>query len=163
MSLNNKTSILLVCMGNICRSPTAEGVLRHRLREQGLTERIITDSAGTHDYHIGKPPDPRAQEAARRRGYDISDLRARQVERADFELFDRILAMDEGNLGILRADCPRQHTGKLELFLDYARERSEREVPDPYFGGSRGFEYVLDLIEEASEGLIASLRRNLTG
>ncbi|MBK5936860.1 MAG: low molecular weight phosphotyrosine protein phosphatase [Halorhodospira halophila] len=152
--------ILLVCMGNICRSPTAEGVLRQRLREEGLDHHVDLDSAGTHDFHVGKGPDQRAQEAARRRGVDISDLRARQVERYDFQEHDLILAMDEANLGILQADCPPKHKHKLGLFLDYARTRSEREVPDPYYGGERGFEHVLDLIQDAADGLIDEVRRN---
>ncbi len=154
-----KIRVLLVCMGNICRSPTAEGVLRQRLREEGLEQRVELDSAGTHDFHVGKGPDQRAQEAARRRGIDISDLRARQVDRHDFEAYDLILAMDESNLGILQADCPPKHADKLGLFLEYARNRREREVPDPYYGGERGFEHVLDLIQDAADGLIEEVRR----
>ncbi|MCG5530780.1 low molecular weight phosphotyrosine protein phosphatase [Halorhodospira halochloris] len=153
--------ILLVCMGNICRSPTAEGVLRERLRQAGLQGVVETDSAGTHDYHIGKAPDPRAQDAASQRGIDISDLRARQVERSDFDEFDLILAMDQDNFDLLRADCPPKHADKLGMFLDYAPQRREREVPDPYFGGRQGFELVYDLIEEASEGLVDDLKQRL--
>ncbi|ABM62018.1 low molecular weight protein-tyrosine-phosphatase [Halorhodospira halophila] len=155
----DKLRVLLVCMGNICRSPTAEGVLRQRLREEGIEQLVELDSAGTHDFHTGKSPDQRAQMAAQRRGIDISDLRARQVERHDFEAYDLILAMDEANLGILQADCPPKHAHKIGLFLDYARDRSEREVPDPYYGGERGFEHVLDLIQEAADGLIAEVRQ----
>ncbi|MFP4648187.1 MAG: low molecular weight protein-tyrosine-phosphatase [Halorhodospira sp.] len=154
-----KIRILLVCMGNICRSPTAEGVLRERLRQHGLEGQVELDSAGTHSFHIGKAPDRRAQEAAQRRGINISDLRARQVDRHDVEYFDLILAMDEENLDYLRADCSPKHTRKIGMLLDYAPQRPEREVPDPYFGGERGFEHVLDLIQEAAEGLIDSLRR----
>ncbi len=156
---DDKTRVLLVCMGNICRSPTAEGVLRERLRQRHDADRVELDSAGTHGFHIGKAPDPRAQEAARRRGIDISDLRARQVDWSDYEVFDLILAMDAANAEILQADCPPEHAEKIGMFLDYAAGRSEREVPDPYFGGERGFEYVLDLIQEASDGLIDALRR----
>ncbi|MFP4130446.1 MAG: low molecular weight protein-tyrosine-phosphatase [Halorhodospira sp.] len=156
---DDKTRILLVCMGNICRSPTAEGVLRERLRQHACEDSVELDSAGTHGFHIGKAPDPRAQEAARRRGIDISDLRARQVDWSDYEAFDLILAMDAANAELLQADCPPGHAGKIGMFLDYAAGRQEREVPDPYFGGERGFEYVLDLIQEASDGLIDALRR----
>lgn len=156
-----KVKILLVCMGNICRSPTAEGVLRERLRQAGLDDVVATESAGTHDYHVGKAPDPRAQQAASQRGIDISDLRARQVERSDFDEFDLVLAMDRGNYEILRADCPPKHADKVGMFLDYAAQRSEREVPDPYFGGRQGFEHVFDLIEESSDGLIAELKQRL--
>lgn len=163
MTQNEKTRILLVCMGNICRSPTAEGVLRKRIQEEGMAGWLETDSAGTHSYHLGKGPDPRAQEAARRRGIDISELRARQVEAADFEIFDWILAMDEDNAGILRADCPPRQAHKLGMLLDFAPGRREREVPDPYFGGESGFEYVLDLIEEASDGLLEAVRRSPGG
>ena len=158
MSEKGKTSILLVCLGNICRSPTAQGVLRERLRREGLSDRVEADSAGTASYHVGKAPDPRAQEAASRRGIDISDLRARQVDIGDYEVFDLILAMDQANAEDLRADCPPGQRHKIGMFLDYAPNASVREVPDPYFGGEKGFERVLDLIEEASEGLIEHLR-----
>ncbi len=159
MTQKERVSVLLVCLGNICRSPTAHGVLRNQLQSAGMQEMVVVDSAGTADYHLGKSPDPRAQEAALHRGIDISDLRARQVEPTDYELFDWILAMDEANAEVLRADCPPRHTGKIGMFLDFAPGRPEREVPDPYFGGKQGFEHVLDLIEEASDGLIETVRR----
>ncbi|MBK1734620.1 phosphotyrosine protein phosphatase [Halorhodospira abdelmalekii] len=161
MSNQEPFRILLVCMGNICRSPTAEGVLREHLRRAGLGDSVVIDSAGTHDYHVGKPPDPRAQAVALQRGIDISDLRARQVEREDFATFDSILAMDEGNAAILRADAPPRYAAKIGMFLDYAAQCREREVPDPYFGGAQGFEHVLDLIEQASAGLIEQLEQRL--
>ncbi len=152
-----KKSVLFVCMGNICRSPTAEGVFRHLLVKQGLMDSIATDSAGTHNYHIGKPPDKRAIAAARARGVDISDLRARQVQREDFERFDWILAMDNDNYRILQGQCPPEHQGKVRLMLDFAQRFHVREVPDPYYGGPEGFEYVLDLIEDAAEGLLRTV------
>jgi protein-tyrosine phosphatase len=150
--------LLFVCMGNICRSPTAEGVVRVHLENAGLASEVDIDSAGTHGYHIGKPPDARAQLAAAGRGYDLSALRARRVASADFSSFDRILAMDRDNLEILRGACPAEHRHKLGLFLEYSRGFAEREVPDPYYGGDAGFEHVLDLIEDAARGLIEDLR-----
>jgi protein-tyrosine phosphatase len=153
--------VLLVCMGNICRSPTAEGVLRDKLRTAGLASRVQTDSAGTHDYHIGKPPDRRAQGAARRRGYDLSALRARQVGVQDFADFDLILAMDQDNYLSLMQLCPESYRHKVRLFLSYSHSFPDQEVPDPYYGGSGGFDVVLDMVEDAVEGLIASLADNL--
>ena len=150
--------LLFVCMGNICRSPTAEGVVRNHIENAGLAATVEIDSAGTHGYHIGKPPDRRAQAAAARRGYDLSGLRARRVSDDDFVRFDRLLAMDEDNLALLREACPPKHRHKLGLFLEYANEFSEREVPDPYYGGDAGFEHVLDMVEDAARGLIESLR-----
>lgn len=155
-------SILFVCMGNICRSPTAEGVFRKLVEDEGLGDRIFIDSAGTHAYHVGKPPDPRARVAALARGVDLSGLRARQVGRDDLAEFDRILAMDFSNLDALRFMCPSSCLSKLELFLDYAPKLRIREVPDPYYGGHQGFERVLDLIEEASLGLLESLKEELS-
>jgi protein-tyrosine phosphatase len=152
------THVLLVCMGNICRSPTAEGVLRHILRIKGLDGEIKVDSAGTHSYHSGEPPDRRAQLAARRRGIDLSKLRARRVEVSDFERFDLILAMDRDNLRSLEKICPDEHRPKLGLFLRYARQSRVDEVPDPYYGGDAGFELVVDMALDAAEGLIDSLR-----
>ncbi len=151
--------VLFVCLGNICRSPTAEGVFRDVVKRAGLDPHIEIDSAGTHAYHVGAPPDLRAQEVARRRGIDLSGLRGRKAVRADFERFDFILAMDEENLGNLLAICPAGHEGKAQLFLDYAPHRPEREVPDPYYGGDAGFELVLDMIEEAAQGLLAEIRK----
>lgn len=152
-----KTSILFVCMGNICRSPTAEGVVRAHLERAGLIDCVTLDSAGTHDYHVGKPPDGRTQQAAMSRGYDLSALRARRVCEFDFVRFDRILAMDRDNLDLLRRACPSEHRHKIGLFLEYARGFAEREVPDPYYGGAAGFERVLDLVEDAAQGLIERL------
>lgn len=151
--------ILFVCMGNICRSPTAEGVARELAKRRGLQDFFEFDSAGTHGYHVGNPPDRRAQEAAKRRGYDLSALRARQVNEFDFVRFDRILAMDRDNLALLRQACPEEHHGKLGLFLEFAPQRGIDEVPDPYYGGPEGFEIVLDLVEEAIEGLLSRLHR----
>jgi len=147
-------------MGNICRSPTAEGIFRHLLRGEGFADRILTDSAGTHGYHIGEPPDERAQEAALRRGIDISDLRARRVAREDFDLFDYILAMDQENHRTLKAICPPVHRGKLKLFMEFAPDFGVREVPDPYYGGLLGFEQVFDLVEAAAFGLLEDIRRH---
>ena len=150
--------VLFVCMGNICRSPTAQGVFSKVLREQGLEGQIAVDSAGTHDYHIGKPPDERALEAAARRDIDLSVQRARQVDVSDFTRFDYILAMDQDNLDILRALCPHDLNGRIGLFMDFAPEWGEREVPDPYWGGQRGFERVLDMVEGASRGLLGHIQ-----
>ena len=150
--------VLFVCMGNICRSPTAEGVFRHLVRAAGLDQAIETDSSGTHSYHIGKPPDERAQVAASRRGYDIGDLRARQFTLADFNYFQWIVAMDEDNLRILRAECPQRLQHRLHRFLDYSARYPETEVPDPYYGSGDGFERVLDLVEDASAGLLEAIR-----
>lgn len=151
------TKVLFVCMGNICRSPTAEGVFRQRVREAGLEQRITIDSAGTHDYHIGKPPDRRAQAAAAGRGYDLSGLRGRQVEKRDFDEFDYILAMDAENLANLNRIKPAKHKAQVKLFLEFARDHALREVPDPYYGGAQGFERVLDMVEDAAAGLLAEI------
>jgi len=151
--------ILFVCMGNICRSPMAEGVFRHHVRQVGLDGLIAIDSAGTHDYHVGELPDPRAQRAAGRRGYDLATLRGRQVSRADFLEFDYLLAMDEVNLRALERLCPSRHAHKLKLFMEFGTNAAPREVPDPYYGGEQGFERVLDMVEEASQGLLAHLRQ----
>lgn len=157
--------VLFVCMGNICRSPTAEGVFRHRVAAAGLDSVFNIDSAGTHSYHVGARPDPRAAEAARRRGIDLGGLRARRVAPEDFERFDYVLAMDRHNLELLVADCPEAHRDKLELFLKYATAYDDTEVPDPYYGGNKGFEYVLDLVEDAADGLLKALieRHGLKG
>jgi protein-tyrosine phosphatase len=151
-------NVLFVCLGNICRSPTAEAVLRGIAAHEAPELALTVDSAGTANYHPGAPPDRRAQAAARKRGYDLSNLRARQVRAADFADFDLILAMDRSNLQELLAMAPPAALGKIQLFLDHAPEQPQREVPDPYYGGSNGFEDVLDLIEAASRGLLRRLR-----
>jgi protein-tyrosine phosphatase len=153
--------ILFVCMGNICRSPMAEGVFKRLVAVAGLADDIASDSAGTHDYHVGEPPDARAQRAVERRGYDISGLRGRQVTRRDFSDFDCVLAMDEMNLRLLTGLCPQEHAHKLKLFLDFHADPALREVPDPYYGGTQGFEKVLDMVEEAAQGLLRHLEQQL--
>lgn len=159
MVTQEKVAVLFICMGNICRSPTAEGVFRALLAREGLAGRIEVDSAGTHAYHVGEPPDRRSQEAARRRGIDLAALRARQVSGADFARFDWILAMDHDNLRHLRQLCPSDAREKVHLLLSFAPETGEAEVPDPYYGGFEGFERVLDLTAAAAEGLLAAIRR----
>jgi protein-tyrosine phosphatase len=153
--------VLVVCMGNICRSPTAEGVLRRKLRDAGLQEAVEVDSAGTHDYHVGAPPDLRAQQHALRRGYDLSALRARQVNVADFERFDLVLAMDEQNLERLQRLCPPARRERLRLLMSFAGVPGRTVVPDPYYGGAGHFDEVLDLVERACDGLVAELRQRL--
>lgn len=148
-------SVLFVCMGNICRSPTAHGVILHKLQQAGLAERVCVDSAGTHGYHVGEPPDLRAQAHARQRGYDLSGLRARAVERADFARFDWILAMDRANLALLQERCPPAYRARLGLLTQHCRQHRTLDVPDPYYGGAQGFEQVLDLVEDACSTLVA--------
>ena len=145
-------------MGNICRSPTAEAVFKHVVNEAGLSARIRSDSAGTHAYHIGDPPDARAQRHAAKRGYDLSALRARRVEAADFERFDYVLAMDENNLSLLTRDCPNEYAGKLALLMSYGMQAEPIAVPDPYYGGPQDFEHVLDMAEDAAQGLLRHIR-----
>ncbi len=149
--------VLFVCMGNICRSPTAEGVTRALAERAGVAKNFEIDSAGTHSYHIGKAPDVRATKAAAQRGYDLLPLRGRRVCDEDFVRFDYILAMDRDNLDLLKQACPAAHQGKLNLFLEFGAGRSGEEVPDPYYGGADGFELVLDMIEEAANGLLNRL------
>jgi protein-tyrosine phosphatase len=146
-------------MGNICRSPTAEGVFRAQVERAGLGKQVEVDSAGTHGYHIGAPPDSRAQSAARQRGYELSGLRARRVAETDFQRYDLILAMDRDNLSLLREACPKDERHRLRLFLEFARNFNAEEVPDPYYGGPEGFERVLDLVEDAATGLIDEIRQ----
>lgn len=153
-----QSSVLFVCMGNICRSPTAEGVFRATVAQIGLERAFYADSAGIGDWHVGQPPDRRAVLAAQRRGYDLSKLRARQVRTGDFERFGWILAMDLANLRALEAMRPPTYAGHLGLLLDFAPQAGLREVPDPYYGGREGFERVLDLIEMASAELLLRLR-----
>ena len=152
-------SVLFVCMGNICRSPTADGVFRQKLIDHGLSDLVRVDSAGTHNYHPDSPPDERSQLHAFRRGYDLSPLRARQVVDDDYAQFDLILAMDWDNLSLLQDDCPPEHQHKLRRFTEFCQMHESTVVPDPYYGGAAGFEQVLDLVEDASEGLIQHVRQ----
>ncbi len=161
VEIKEKVSVLFVCMGNICRSPTAEGVFRKHVSDAGLDAAIQTDSAGTHAYHSGEPADRRAHAAAERRGFSLEGIRARRVTDEDFDQFDFILAMDEDNLVVLQERAPDEHISKVRLFLEFAESRHENEVPDPYYGGSAGFERVLDLVEEASQGLLETLRKKI--
>jgi len=154
-------SVLFICMGNICRSPTAHGVFRQRVQQAGLAERIRIDSAGTHNYHPGAPPDARAQQHAAQRGYDLSDLRARQITDADFAQYDLLLVMDWDNLALTEARCPPAHRRKLRRLTEFCLIHAATVVPDPYYGGQTGFDAVLDLIEDASDGLLAHASRTL--
>jgi protein-tyrosine phosphatase len=156
--VKRKIGVLFVCTGNICRSPTAEGVLRHQAKLAGLADRLTIDSAGTHGYHIGEPPDKRSIAAARKRGVDLSTLRARRVAKQDFEQFDYVLALDRGHFDLLRADCPPSHVARLSLFLSHLGE-DLHDVPDPYYGNSKDFEHALDLIERGCAALLAHIRR----
>jgi len=153
--------VLFVCMGNICRSPTAHGVFEAQVREAGLSDRIGVDSAGTHSYHVGAPPDARSQQHALRRGYDLSSQRARQLTATDFEAFDLVLVMDWDNLALAEELCPPQHAKKLRRFAEFFQRHDSPIVPDPYQGGPRGFEEVLDLVEDGSAGLLAHVKRRL--
>jgi len=148
-------------MGNICRSPTAEGVFRQLVVDAGLQDRVHTDSAGTHAYHRGEGPDSRAQAAAERRGYSLQGITARRVTETDFEQFNYIIAMDEDNLSALHDSSDEAHHSKVSLFLEYSDSTPEREVPDPYYGGASGFERVLDLVEEASKALLETVRKGI--
>lgn len=153
-----KINVLFVCMGNICRSPTAEGVFRHLVKQNNLAHLIQTDSAGTHAYHVGEQPDRRAQATARNRGIELSDLRARRVIAGDFKKFDYVLAMDRDNYAILEELCPEGFADRLSLFLDFAPSLTESEVPDPYYGGPKGFEVVFDMVEHAARGLLQDIQ-----
>lgn len=155
------TNVLFVCLGNICRSPTADGIFRELVANAKLDQKIMVDSAGTGAWHIGKTPDSRTIAAARTRGYDLSVLRARQVTARDFDEFDYVLAMDEANLADLQQLKPAHFTGHLGLFLEFGARGDYREVPDPYYGGSDGFELVLDLVEDAAQGLLKHIRQRL--
>lgn len=152
--------VLFVCLGNICRSPTAEGVFRELVRREDLGDAIRTDSCGTSDWHIGEAPDTRARAEAKRRGVDLDDLRGRQIAAADFAAFDYIMAMDNNNLTKLQTLAPASLAPKISLFLDFAPGLDLREVPDPYYGGDNGFSDVFDMIESASRGLLAHIRTN---
>ena len=149
--------VLFVCLGNICRSPTAEAVFRARAEQAGLD--VIIDSAGTSGWHIGEPPDPRSIEAGEARGYSFKGQASRKVIRADFGEYDYVLAMDQKNLTALKEICPESYLPRIQLFLDYVPKGGVREVPDPYYGDGDGFTRVLDLIEQASDGLIAALKQ----
>ena len=154
------SSVLFVCMGNICRSPTAEAVLRHKLHDAGLHEQVVVDSAGTHaDWHAGEAPDRRSVAHAAKRGYDLRALRARQVVDADFDQFDLILAMDWDNLALLEERCPPALRHKLGRLTEHCRRHDSPVVPDPYAGGAQGFEEVLDLVEDACDGLLLLIRQ----
>jgi protein-tyrosine phosphatase len=148
--------VLFVCMGNICRSPIAQGVFENMLRREGLEDRVFVDSAGTGDWHVGSPPNERAQRSASLRGLDLSSQRARQVRSEDCDTFDYVLTMDEQNYRMVSSLC--RGSAVVRPFLDFATDSPEREVPDPYYGGPDGFERVLDLVEEASEGLLEDIR-----
>ncbi|MDA0189578.1 MAG: low molecular weight phosphotyrosine protein phosphatase [Proteobacteria bacterium] len=153
--------VLFVCMGNICRSPTAEGVFRHFLRLAHLEGRVEVDSAGTHGYHVGEAPDVRTQRAAASRGYDLSSMRARKVAPQDLDYFDLVLAMDHNNLEVLKRICPPEKYDRLGLFMRYARNFDDDEVPDPYYGLGHGFDLVLDMVEDASRGLLDNIVQRL--
>lgn len=150
--------ILFVCMGNICRSPTAEGVFREYFRRHAPDLGIEVDSAGTHDYHVGEPPDPRTVRAARQRGFELEALRARQVQPDDFERFDLVLAMDRLNYATLLDRSPPQYHARIHLLLEFAGAAAREDVPDPYYGGAKGFDEVLDLLEDAAAGVLRALR-----
>ncbi|KXV12938.1 phosphotyrosine protein phosphatase [Caballeronia megalochromosomata] len=158
----NSIAVCFVCLGNICRSPSAEAVMRDLVERAKLADRIVIDSAGTGDWHIGEPPDERAQKAAKKRGYDLSKLRGRQVASADFARFDLFIVMDDANAAALTAVCPPEHRDKIRLLMEFATGDDSRVVVDPYFGGEDGFEKVLDQCEDACEGLLKALRAQLT-
>lgn len=152
--------VLFVCLGNICRSPTAEGIFRDLVEKKGLSNQIKTDSAGTGDWHVGKEADKRATAAALTRGVDLSDLRARQTKPKDFMEFDYVLAMDRNNYADLQNICVPGYEDRLHMFLSFDPDSPEEEVPDPYYGGPAGFDYVLDLVEQASEGLLKDIEKD---
>jgi protein-tyrosine phosphatase len=158
----NMIAVCFVCLGNICRSPSAEAVMLHRVGQAKLGDRIVVDSAGTGTWHIGDEPDERAQRAAKKRGYDLSTLRGRQIGQEDFARFDLLIAMDDANAAALSAACPPKHRDKIRLLMEFATRDDSRVVSDPYFGGDEGFERVLDQCEDACEGLLKALRAQLT-
>lgn len=156
--MNTPQKVLMVCLGNICRSPSAHGVLAHLVQQAKLQHAITIDSAGTAGYHIGNPPDARSQQHAQQRGYDLSTQRARKLQAQDFEIFDWILVMDSNNHRDAIALCPAQHQHKIHYLTKFCRNHNDKEVPDPYYGGNDGFEYVLDLCEDACGGLLSVLQ-----
>ena len=155
--------VLLVCMGNICRSPTAEGVLRKYIKNNNLGDKVEVDSAGTHGYHVGEAPDSRTQRAAAMRGYNLSQFRARKVARQDLDYFDLILAMDKSNLDNLQRMAMPEQRERIKLFMDYARNFDDDEVPDPYYGLGHGFDLVMDMVEDAAQGLIEEIQKKVNG
>jgi protein-tyrosine phosphatase len=157
------TSVLFVCTGNICRSPTAEAIFRKLVADAGMSANIRADSAGTHGYHVGESPDSRAQDAAAERGYDLSGLRARKVEHADFQRFDLIVAMDRGHFALLSHMAEPSAAHKLKLMMSYANAFKEKDVPDPYYGERQDFERALDMLEDAARGLLEVLSRPQRG
>ncbi|MCU7799384.1 MAG: low molecular weight phosphotyrosine protein phosphatase [gamma proteobacterium symbiont of Lucinoma myriamae] len=154
-----KVKVLFVCMGNICRSPTAHGVFEHLVNAEFLAEQLEIDSAGTHAYHVGSKPDRRAQETAAGKGIDLTYIKARQVCDADYEYYDYILAMDNDNYSLLAQDCPEQYQNKISLFLNFAPNHPLQEVPDPYYGGIKGFENVFEMVDIASKGLLDDIKK----
>lgn len=156
--MTDRVSVLFVCLGNICRSPSAEAVFRHLVEKRGLGDRVQIDSAGTGDWHVGDAPDERALAAGKRRGYDLTDIRARQVAQDDCRQHDYVIVMDSANLEAVQQFCPDSQVHRL---LDFAPDQKVRDVPDPYYGGEGGFDEVLDLIEEASRGLLAEVQAKL--
>ena len=158
MILNNNLNILFVCMGNLCRSPTAEAAFRHYVAEARMGSNFVIDSAGTHVSHNGDPPDERAQRFALKRGYDLSKLRTRQLTQEDFARFDYLLAMDDKNLAAMTRASPAEHANKFSLLMTYGARGEAIGVPDPYYGGAQGFERVLDMVEDAAQGFLRHIR-----
>ncbi|WIO73082.1 low molecular weight protein-tyrosine-phosphatase [Porticoccaceae bacterium LTM1] len=158
--MTKPVKVLFVCLGNICRSPTAHGIFDQLVKEAGLQDQIHIDSAGTSDWHVGKAPDSRTVARARQRGYDLSPLRARQFVCSDFDQFDYVLGMDDSNMANMRQLHPGKFDGTFELFLNFGSRQDYREVPDPYYGGEKGFDLVIDLVEQASEGLLTHIRQH---
>lgn len=158
LNLFNKTSVLFVCTGNLCRSPTAQIVFEHLVAQAGLRRKLLIASAGTHVSHRGEPADARAIQAASRRGYDMRALRTRRLQKSDYARFDYLLAMDEKNLAHLQRDCPADHSAKLSLFMTYSSAGKPIPIPDPYFGAPQGFERVIDMVEDAARGLLRHIR-----
>lgn len=161
MSQPSQLRVLMVCMGNICRSPTAEGVLRHKLQAAGLADRVSVESAGTHASHAGEPPDARSARSALRRGYDLSGLKARRVTDDDFQRFDLILAMDWDNFALLEAQAPAARRARIQRLMEFAKRSDAPVVPDPYFGAAQGFDHVLDLVEDACDGLVDHVSKTI--